>query len=360
MRILSYSPSVSVYAAASGKGGAVTYYDLTRDVERVYVSLKENGVSECTVKVQNKNSKYNNTFLPMDRITVFATKRGHENQIFTGYISSMPRYQMYPASFELKCYCSLYRLQNLWWDKELLASTLALGYGNSRGTWESVLANLLIDVADMPPENILIGSMPDDVISWARELYAAQKVDIDDMASKVDAFYQMLASTNGVITGTYGDMSASGLSEPLSAGQTLTIPSSVPQTGLIGDYTGYNTFYGVWANGTNQKAVSELWAANGKTFRKNIAVIGKYYLVAVRGQFGSAGDYVDIKIQDGTVIPAIIADIKGSDAMEWGHEYGGKFSLIEWEVNQGVFGNSDLGDWYGQAVISITNRGSCL
>lgn len=365
MRIESYSPSVEVYAAVSGENGSVTYYNLSDDVERVSVSMRENAVAECTIKIQNKNGKYMNVFLPMDRVTVFATKRDRRQQLFTGYISSMPRYQMYTNSFEMKCYCMLYRLQRLYWDPDLLTSGWALGYANAQGSWEAVLLNLLIDVADVPASNILIGSMPDSVIEWARALYAAKQTEYDDMRSKVEEFYAMMASTNGAITASTASTAnavATGVKEPLAAGQTLAIPSYVNQTGIIGDATEYERD---WAVDSSARPVYELWLSNGSRFdsAKHIAMIGRYYLVAVRPQFGSDGDYLDIKLHDGTVIHAIKADTKGSDAAEWGHDYGGgKISVVEWEVDREFLNNRNvyLGDWLGQTVVSITNKGSCL
>ena len=145
----------------------------------------------------------------------------------------------------------------------------------------------------------------------------------------------------------------------------VSIPSSVSQTGLIADYTNYTYFYSQWSNSTNQRKVADLWHERGRGNSKGIATIDGNYLVAVRPKFGSAGDALTIVLEDNTEINAIIGDVKGSDAAEWGHLYSGSYSLIEWEAfgtdegsTSGV--NIDLGDWKNKKVNKIINHGSYL
>ena len=195
MRILSYSPSVEVYVAASGNG-TVRYYDLSKDVTSCSVSRIQDGVSTCTVSALNENGKYNGVFSPMDRITVFASKRERRLQVFTGYITSVPNMTMYPGNFSISCSCSLYRLQKLYWDPGLFDSRSLMRYGDANGTYEGIVRDILSAVCGMPDNMVLIGEMPSAIEDFARDLYTAQKTDIGNIENMAKQFHDMLASTN--------------------------------------------------------------------------------------------------------------------------------------------------------------------
>lgn len=166
----------------------------------------------------------------------------------------------------------------------------------------------------------------------------------------------------------------------LSAQYNVPIPTSVKQTGIIDDYTSYSAYYHrtdgrkVWARGTVQRTLANIWGEQGFPCNKGIAMIGGYYCVAVATKFGKCGDVIVVTLEDNATFSAIICDEKGSDAKsEWGHVEYGKVKVIEWErvktsngkVQVGT-GYSDvdkphkLGDWYRKKVTSITNYGSYL
>lgn len=146
---------------------------------------------------------------------------------------------------------------------------------------------------------------------------------------------------------------------------TVEVPNTLAQTGLIADYTDYVWFYPKWTSSTNQRKVADLWGQTGKKSSKGIATINDLYLVAVRAKFGAAGDAITLVLEDSTNINCIIADIKGSDAADWGHNYDGAFSLVEWEVigdgSKNASGvNIELGDWKNKKISKIINYGSYL
>ena len=160
----------------------------------------------------------------------------------------------------------------------------------------------------------------------------------------------------------------------LSAKKCIEIPSSVPQTGIIDDYTSYSAFYTRWAKGTTQRTLANTWKAQGYPCSKGIATIGGYYCVAVRPKFGNCGDVIVVTLSGNVSFPAIICDVKGEDAgSPWGHvKGGGKISVIEWErvktkngkvVTGTGFTDVDkrgFSDWYGKKVLNITNYGKYL
>lgn len=144
------------------------------------------------------------------------------------------------------------------------------------------------------------------------------------------------------------------------SGTTVNIPSSVPQTGITGNYTCYPQFYGRWNAGTTQRRISEIWGQKGKTGSpENIATIDGYYLIAVTQKFGQVGDVVCVVLANGTRINCMIADEKNpsdSNYTEWGHDLGGgKADVIEWESM--VYGFPNVDKWRGQRVTTIINGG---
>lgn len=152
---------------------------------------------------------------------------------------------------------------------------------------------------------------------------------------------------------------ASGSGTTIS-GTTINIPSSVPQTGITGNYTCYPQFYGRWCSGTMQRTVSEVWARKGKAGSpENVATIDGYYLIAVTEKFGQVGDAVCVVLANGARINCIIADEKdpGDDNYtEWGHDLGGgKADVIEWESM--VYGFPSIDKWRGQRVTTVINGG---
>ena len=152
-----------------------------------------------------------------------------------------------------------------------------------------------------------------------------------------------------------GDLLGNGT---VGKGTTVEVPSSVPQTGIIGDYTGW--VRSDWVEPV--KSVYNRWIAQGRKWNNKIAVVDNRYLVAVRPKFGKVGDALDIKLEDGTVINAVMGDTKGSDAgSEWGHYFGSKISLVEFEADPPFRTNEHVPkQWLNKKVKSITNCGSIM
>lgn len=120
----------------------------------------------------------------------------------------------------------------------------------------------------------------------------------------------------------------------VSSGRTVTVPASV-QTGLIANYTYWRMS---WNPGTNQRALYDIWVANGRPSSNAIATIKGYYLVAVTTKFGMPGDAIMVYLEGGKTLKCIIGDSKGADPSkagesgnQWGHTFQGKADIIEWE-----------------------------
>ena len=144
-------------------------------------------------------------------------------------------------------------------------------------------------------------------------------------------------------TGNYVDINTG---EPIS---TLDIPESVRQTSYY-TVTGYDYWCDtgdemIWNAGTNQRAVSDIWKAQGSRFRNGIAVINvdgvDRYLIATASSLGTVGDMIDLTLEDGTVVHCIIADEKSSgdsNYTQYGHaQEDGTVNVIEMEVQRSAY-----------------------
>lgn len=134
-----------------------------------------------------------------------------------------------------------------------------------------------------------------------------------------------------------------------AGGKTVTIPNKY---GTAYTYMGWQT-----VKNKDSKQYSLREKAGMKFDSEGYAVINGRKVVAVTSKMGSVGDYIDIKLADGSVIPAVVGDIKNTNdkgANEWGHN-GGQV-VVEFVV--------DKGSWYGKKenphlarTVSITNLG---
>lgn len=136
--------------------------------------------------------------------------------------------------------------------------------------------------------------------------------------------------------------------------------TGVRQTGISRNYTNYTYFYDRWTNGTNQRAVADIWNAYGRTGDRGIATINGRYLVAVSTTFGRVGDYIDIVLTNGEVIPCIIADAKSVNDRNYtpyGHRLGGGcIDGVEWE-STGAKSDIDISGWAGVPIDYIQMSG---
>ena len=120
------------------------------------------------------------------------------------------------------------------------------------------------------------------------------------------------------------------------SGTVVVIPPSVPQTGVIGDWT--NHYYSrAWAQGTGQKKLHDIAQSAGAQVdpATGICTYQGRFLIAAKPTFGKVGDRIDFYLENGEVIKTIMADEKGADATsKWGHIKGGggAVSVIEWEA----------------------------
>lgn len=102
---------------------------------------------------------------------------------------------------------------------------------------------------------------------------------------------------------------------------------------------------------TGQYKVHEAWKAAGAKYDKHVAVLNGRYLVAVKTVFGESGTYIDVTLENGTVIPAIVGDSKGMENSAIGNDAkyvhgginGAAYCPVEFEVDPSyVFSNNQI------------------
>ena len=264
-------------------------------------------------------------------------------------------------------------------------------FKNYSGQLECVLDELNKDYADLvenikqSPLNIVGVDQATTLFMRTYNDYFANTKSIQEAKAYAEEIYNKLVITTTATTGYNGNLyDESG--NLLTPQKSVDIPSSVDQTGVIGDYTSYSYWYSgtfAWGANTTQRKLADIWAYYGFAYENSIALIGGYYCIAVSPTFGSCGDVVVVTLENGSQFAAIIADTKNesdSNYTEWGHieqgggKYYGKIKVIEWQrvctnsygevITEGSSSNIvdsiDLGEWYEQRVVNITNYGSYL
>ena len=110
---------------------------------------------------------------------------------------------------------------------------------------------------------------------------------------------------------SYGDRHGDGAVPVPNPGEIVTIPTDFEQ--VMGTR---ETIDRKWQGGTRQAEIYDLWHSQGENYDPDthwayVTVANqKRYLVALSQYFGMAGAYVDIYLENGTVLPCIMGDEK--------------------------------------------------
>lgn len=203
MDVLAYSPSIEAYVRRE-RNGEVSYVDLTEDIVSARVSRNSDTNSTFSLTLQNKNWKYNGFFMPFDAIVIYATKL-ERYRLFSGYITDVDAFRLYQGDFNMSGKCTLYRIQQLYWDPGIVDSWNILAMQNSANKdwkgYEETIRTLLTEVGGWKDEAIFIGMIPDDVIRWAKDIYIAKQKDVEQSRAMLDDFYKMLSNAGPVSSG---------------------------------------------------------------------------------------------------------------------------------------------------------------
>lgn len=217
---LLYSPSIAIYLGHKVAFDKYDYYDVSEDVASCNVSRNTDSCSTFSFSLLDHLGKYDGIFEPMDLCTIYAQKEGRVTRLITGYITDVPKYNARGTELSFNGFCSLYRLQNIWWDPHLTASqreVLLKGGGDVSGqqsNFEQLLYNLLTKVGGLSADDIRIGAMPQEVVDWAWRMFEAQQGDVNQLVGQMDEFYDILMTTGVTGGGSVGGGgAASGASD---------------------------------------------------------------------------------------------------------------------------------------------------
>ena len=251
MRRLVYAPKAYVFVRSNTQGGRV--YNLSPDVVSGQIERNVNDLSTASVVIRNRFRKWikdpsNNMsiLMPMDMITIWLQRiSGKPIQVFTGYLNSVPYYQMYPGNTQITASCTLKRIAYSWFDPGLewfqnwfssaggwsivnpetgdvlntnaLATTAA---GNKMkindGGFAELIQRFMVDIAGWSPDMVVVSDLPANLPKVAAALYA--KIQKQNDVTQ-DALEEMLSNIMGV--------SATPISSQTQDAQSATQQSAV-------------------------------------------------------------------------------------------------------------------------------------
>src|SRR3982751_4709290 len=121
MRRLTYAPKAYVFVHSTTQG---RIYNLSPDVVSGQVTRNVDQESTAQVILRNRYKKWlrdpdngKSILLPMDMITIWLQRiAGKPIQVFTGYLDTVPYYQMYPGNCTISATCTLKKLANTYFD----------------------------------------------------------------------------------------------------------------------------------------------------------------------------------------------------------------------------------------------------
>ena len=364
MRTLAYSPSVEVLAMHVGKGGSREFYDLSKDVVSCNVSLMENGSGTFDVRLQNRGGKYDGRFLPMDLVAISCDSHKGRKRLMTGYMNSVTMWSLYPQDYRIKGSDALYRLQRLYWDPSLRTSYTLAGYGRPDMSHDDSIRSVLTGAAGMDGSMVDVGDLPSEMLDLANDVwksdqegYAGQMKSLNDLIGILRKSGPSLNtwSSGGASGGTYSGDSF-GATAGLTAGQSTPVPTSIQDPNA--SFTIY-TVKGVFMDGVDkrwdptsrQSTVHAAWVAGGCLFdSRGIAILDGRMLVAMAQTFGKCGDMVDVTYDNGLTLKCTLGDEKDPSDENYnmyGHEYGGKTLVMEFEISYAKYQEMCLGKGYG-------------
>lgn len=145
-------------------------------------------------------------------------------------------------------------------------------------------------------------------------------------------------------------------------GITVEVPAGL---GNVHTYMGWQM---ITAKSSKQYKLRE--AAGMKFDDEGFAKIGDRYVIACTTTFGNVGDFIDVYMEDGTVLKCVIGDIKSQGdpgCNKWGHNNGD--CIIEFVVDKDTWYNNGRGghpnpgteschpEW-NQEIDKIVNKGN--
>jgi hypothetical protein len=226
MKRLTYAPKVYAFIRSRQDG---RIYDISDYIVSGQVTRNINQPSKAELVV--KNSRFVLTprgkqprFLPMDGITIWLQRiAGHPIQVFTGYLDSVPYYQMYPGNATITASCTLKRLMYTFFDPGVPAmlewfakygwaenpqTGMVLNPSNAFGGtvtdpsssptndagFGQLLFHFLNEISGWDSSAIMIGDLPRDLGKQAVKLWDSVQAGQQTAEQNLEAFLSKLLS----------------------------------------------------------------------------------------------------------------------------------------------------------------------
>lgn len=310
MRRLTYAPKAFVYVRSRNHQNKI--FDLTDYVVEGTVDRLVNQKSTASIVLRNSFFQFSperkdSFFLPMDGITIWLQRlKNKPIQVFTGYLDSVPYWQMFPGNCQITASCTLKRLEHIYFDPTINATTQffnamgwntdgAGGYLNpdfnlhgddssgiaaetgagisNDGGMGNVLKPFLINVCGWDASQIHIADLPPDLPAKAAKLYdtlvAENQAMVDGLEALMKGFMTLSADDSaassqtsvqlGVVNKIYKAASDKNV-DPV----VMTLASMV-MTGMDTSYVGPNGEVGLYAARNDKEPQSSGDAVNKLT-----------------------------------------------------------------------------------------------
>lgn len=217
MKRLVYSPKAYVFIRSRTRNQV---YDVSDYVVSGRVTRNINAPSTAEFVLKNRffqfsANKENPIFLPMDGVTIWLQRiAGKPIQVFTGYLDSVPYYQMYPGDAPFRATCTLKRLKHTYFDPGVMATMdFFTKHGwvltpdgqatnfeqmfnplsntsnqSTDGGMAILLRDFLIEIAGWKDTTLMISDVPRDLPARAARLYSEIQADGEVQRAALESF----------------------------------------------------------------------------------------------------------------------------------------------------------------------------
>lgn len=214
MSTLVYAPGVKVYIDTYKHG----LLDVSEDITAGGMTRRQNAPSSLNFSLNNARRKYDNVFMPNDRVVVMM-KRLTWMRTYTGYLNKVPLFSAWPRVIDITSTCSLKRLQYFYWDpgieasRNLVRASLLIPIDGSEpdGGIKQIVLNLLEQVVDwsgvggssvaqddaratQKGKKVHIGEIPKEWFKWVLEIRDAVLDNINEEQAVVSQLQAALGS----------------------------------------------------------------------------------------------------------------------------------------------------------------------
>jgi murein DD-endopeptidase MepM/ murein hydrolase activator NlpD len=223
-KTLIYSPECTVYIATDD--GPQKVIDISRDIVRGSVNRVINGASTFSFTLNNKAKKYTGKLSRQDRVVIFL-KRVTSVQVFSGYLTTVPAFDLFPTTCTITGHCTIKNLIHTWWDPGLTSSAellIAANLSAPDAGISRILSDVLVKAGNWNPDAIHIQGVPSSFIDLAKKYMPVT----NDAATTAQRLMDLI-DVSGLASGTTSnaDGSGSGIAAPSA---TATDPNAIAST----------------------------------------------------------------------------------------------------------------------------------